>query len=399
MLYVLCVTACRSGDSKSSAVATDSVSLNKGTSIPFKYHGHLYFPVTINDSVRGNFVFDTGGDDLYIDTLFFDHALLPKKNVSVAYLSGIGSELQKVKIVGDRYSCRCGLLTLKPPHTFIMNIRPILGRDADGVVGLNMLRNYIFSIDYIKEEMRILNRNEFSTQGYEKIPFSIRNNRIYLKAAIQVISRKKIEGEFLLDLGNGGSLDLTSYCARINNLNQIVPDKVRTYSNWGGVGGPSSDYRFRIDTFYIGKQKIVKPVISYSNDNQGALSSGEYIGLIGNDIMDRFDLIVNMPDSCLYLRPNQNISMPYQQNFAGFAYVDRTDICEGWVVRALYEGLAAEKAGLQIGDVVIRVNGRNTKDISWHERKYLFSDLQNRPYILAVIRDKHPYYFILNKVE
>lgn len=399
LLYVLCLTACRSGNSNSATQTTaDSLPIVQKNVIPLKYYGHLYCPVVINDSVKGNFIFDTGADNLYVDSLFLARSPLPQQQTSMAMLPGVGSSFQKVKLIRDKYNCQYGPLTLTPPYTVTVNLKPILGKYADGIIGMNFLKDSVFSIDYIKEKIQLLNLKEFSAEGYEKLPISIRKNRIYIQAAIQVAPEKKIKGEFLLDLGNGGSIDLTSHCARENKLAQILPEKIRTYTNWGGIGGASSSYNFRADTFYIGNQKIIKPIADYSNDTRGALSSKNYIGLIGNGILNRFDLIVDIPDSCLYLRPNKNFTLPYNQTSTGFSYVDRTDICDGWIVRALYEGLPAEKAGLQINDIIVKINDKPTKDLSIDEQRKLFKNLGS-PYTLTVERGKQLLELTLEKVN
>ena len=51
------------------------------------------------------------------------------------------------------------------------------------------------------------------------------------------------------------------------------------------------------------------------------------------------------------------------------AVVDRTDICDGWIVNGLYEGGIAQKAGFEIGDIILSINGRPVKDISWKEQR------------------------------
>lgn len=382
LLCTVCVIACRSQNSV----------------LPFKYYGHLYCPVVLNDSVKGNFVFDTGADYLYLDTLFLYRSPLPQKNTVNAYLPGVGAKPQKVKMIRDKYTCDYGPLALVPPYTVTIELRSMLGRYADGIVGMHLLKDSVFAVDYVKEEIRLLDPADFSTQGYEKIPITIRKNRIYVKAAVQVTPQKQIAGEFLLDMGNGGALDLTSACAREHDLARIIPEKIRTYTNWGGVGGASSSYVFRADTFCIGDRRIERPVISYSADTKGALSERDYIGLIGNGILNRFDLIVDIPGKCLWLRPNKNISRPYGITTTGFSFVDRTDLYDGWVVRALYEGLAAEKAGLQIGDLILRVNDRDTRDVSIEEQQTFFRDLDS-PYILTIERNKQLLKLTLHKVE
>lgn len=51
------------------------------------------------------------------------------------------------------------------------------------------------------------------------------------------------------------------------------------------------------------------------------------------------------------------------------ATFDRTDIYEGWIVNGLYKGGIAEKAGIEIGDIIIAINNRPVKEITWEEQR------------------------------
>ena len=51
------------------------------------------------------------------------------------------------------------------------------------------------------------------------------------------------------------------------------------------------------------------------------------------------------------------------------AYIDRTDICDGWIVNGLYKGGIAEQAGIEIGDIIIAINNRPVKEITWEEQR------------------------------
>lgn len=50
-------------------------------------------------------------------------------------------------------------------------------------------------------------------------------------------------------------------------------------------------------------------------------------------------------------------------------YLDRTDITDGWIVSSMYEGGIAQKAGFEIGDIILSINGRPVKEISWEEQR------------------------------
>ncbi len=45
-------------------------------------------------------------------------------------------------------------------------------------------------------------------------------------------------------------------------------------------------------------------------------------------------------------------------------FIDRTDICDGWIINGLYKGGIAEQAGIEIGDIIIAINDRPVKEIN-----------------------------------
>ncbi len=51
------------------------------------------------------------------------------------------------------------------------------------------------------------------------------------------------------------------------------------------------------------------------------------------------------------------------------AVIDRTDICEGWIINGLYKGGIAEQVGIEIGDIIIAINDRPVKEITWEEQR------------------------------
>lgn len=62
------------------------------------YINHIYIPSEA-DSIVGNFVFDTGADGLYLDSLFYANNSFKKHNYFDALLPGAGtSGAQKVKV-------------------------------------------------------------------------------------------------------------------------------------------------------------------------------------------------------------------------------------------------------------------------------------------------------------
>ena len=50
-------------------------------------------------------------------------------------------------------------------------------------------------------------------------------------------------------------------------------------------------------------------------------------------------------------------------------YLDRTDISDGWIISSIYDGGIAQQAGFEIGDIILSINGRPVKEISWEEQR------------------------------
>jgi C-terminal processing protease CtpA/Prc len=50
-----------------------------------------------------------------------------------------------------------------------------------------------------------------------------------------------------------------------------------------------------------------------------------------------------------------------------FGFRNRTDICRGWIVSSLTRDGDAVNAGMELGDTIIAVNGRNVADYTWDE--------------------------------
>ena len=115
--------------------------------------------------------------------------------------------------------------------------------------------------------------------------------------------------------------------------------------------------------------------MGFSNNTGGALASKEYIGIVGNDFWERFDMIIDLPGKRLFLRPNSKFHDPFESPVRGFSCTDRSRSLGYWIVNSLAKDSNAEEAGLRNGDRIVAVNGRDVKGISLEERKTFFDGM------------------------
>ena len=70
-------------------------------SLQIEYNGHIYIKTKIEDSICGNFIYDTGAKELILDTAFCKKNKLIFKTTQDTKIGGVGNSIQNAKIVLD----------------------------------------------------------------------------------------------------------------------------------------------------------------------------------------------------------------------------------------------------------------------------------------------------------
>ena len=179
---------------------------------------------------------------------------------------------------------------------------------------------------------------------------------------------QSVKGLFLLDLGCGTSVVLTNKVREKLDLTQMPTAQYYT-SNYG-LGGDGTTIIFRANSLKL-HDVLDNVVATASYSTEGALAGGDkYVGIIGNPILCHYDLIIDYVHKKIFARKNNNPdNFCHISSFEQMRYIDRTDICDGWIVSSIYDKGIAQKAGFEIGDIVLSINGRPVKDITWEEQR------------------------------
>src|SRR6185437_4788760 len=80
----------------------------------------------------------------------------------------------------------------------------------------------------------------------------------------------------------------------------------------------------------------------------------------GNDLLRRFNLIVNYRRSEIYIIPNSSYNQPFDYSYSG-VLIGAID--GKVVVTDVSPGSPGEKAGFKEGDVILGINGDNHPDV------------------------------------
>ncbi len=174
----------------------------KSISLQITDNGYIFVKATVNDSITGNFLLDTGGGAHVLSGKYFERI----KNVakSAGYFTGFRHNGERLD--SEIYSISAlaidGHQQLNP---YIGYYAPLDEYGMDGIISLKMFENQPFTIDFKSKQLIIetpesLKKLEASA---ELIPFTVQQYRdkaldIFIQVCVNGVS---IEAEF--DTGSG----------------------------------------------------------------------------------------------------------------------------------------------------------------------------------------------------
>jgi predicted metalloprotease with PDZ domain len=101
--------------------------------------------------------------------------------------------------------------------------------------------------------------------------------------------------------------------------------------------------------------------VNIFDDDYNVTSYPHLGGLIGNDLLRRFNVIINYDQKEFHLLPNSHYFDQFDYSYSGLELY----MINGYIIVGdVAEGSPAEKAGLREGDVVMAVNKNFTQNLS-----------------------------------
>jgi len=307
-----------------------------------------------------NFILDTGSGGISLDSATCERMNI-KSVPSDRTIRGIAG-IKNVRFV---YNERLHLpgLTLDSLN-FHVNDYEILtaayGEQIDGIIGYSFLSRYIVKINYDSSRIHVY------SQGSMKYPrggFLLRPILSTLPIQVaQVEDRIDVSTRFYFDTGAGLCLLLsTDFVADSSVLN---PKKKQVFTQGEGLGGKMEMKLTTIKEFRLGPYKF-KKVPTYIFEDSYNVTAYPYLGgLIGNDILRRFNVTINYARRDIHLVPNTHYREPFDYSYTGLGIYK---IDNEVMVVDIMKGSPAEKAGFEPGDIIMAVNNNFSRNVQQYK--------------------------------
>ena len=296
-----------------------------------------------------NFILDTGSSGISLDSTTAEELGL-KPVPSDRTIRGIAG-IRNVSFLYNRTLHFPGLSI--DSLNFHINdygiLTAVYGERIDGIIGFAVLSRYIVKIDYDKVKVIFCTRG---TIRYPRGGYLLRPQMNQLVSQpMRVRDAKTISSRFLFDIGAGLCMLFSREFIEDSNF---LDKKRRLWPKEGeGLGGKIDMELTVIKEVKIGPYKFRNVPSFIFNDEFNVTAYPQMGGLLGNDIMRRFNIIMNYAKGDIYITPNQHFSELFDYSYSGLElYLVGGKIIVGDVA----PGSPAEIAGLLEGDIVLAVN-------------------------------------------
>jgi hypothetical protein len=281
-------------------------------SIPFELErNRIILPVRFNRSPLLRIVLDTGMH--FQGLLLYDKNLtdqLEPEDAIEVKVPGAGSGPPAVAVMADSASFFAGPVEFRDQRIIILQDGRMEGVPSDGVTGYSLFGNYIVRIDYDRMMIDLYDPEQFQPDPEKKwIPLTFRGNRIpWVEAAVSLQGEADIPVSMYIDLASGEALELLIR----EEMKYELPEDLEAVHLGTGLSGDIYGYQGRVASFRLGEFRLPDVSAAFAPGEVRSKQEGAD-GVIGNGLLDRFNLVFDYRNERLYLEPNDRFDRPFER--------------------------------------------------------------------------------------
>jgi len=366
----------------------------KQIEIPFEYiNNFMVLTIGFNGPIPLKFIYDTGAE----------HTILSKREISdllqvrydrefrvkgadlktelVAYLArNIRLQIQGKEVVANNED----ILVLKEDY---FRFEEYAGVEVHGILAGRVFSHYLLKINYQRKVITLFEHKgqKLLEEGYTPLPVEIYRNKIYINTTAHLRSDSTALVKLLLDTGAGMPLMLFS-----NTHPLIHPAANAIPTNIGmGLGGYLEGFVGRTQQLELANFTQLNVLtyfqavdtsldLSYLNDRNG---------LIGNTILNRFQVVIDYEGAIVWLKPNKHYQKAFVYDRSGLNIIASGLQLNYFTVLNVLPGSPADEAGILAGDRILRIGWLSTSFRTLAELQGLLQEKPGKVVKIVLKRD------------
>lgn len=381
----------------------------KKQTISFKLLSNLIiFPIEVNGKEL-NFILDSGVGSTILFNLNTNDSI-SLNNLKKRKLQGLGSEDAVDAILSSNNTFKLKNIKGNNQGLYVVyddsfDLSSKLGITIHGIIGYEILKDFIVKISYGAQKITFFDREFYDEKVCNKcevFDLEFYGNKPYINAEVQLASNK-VPTPVKLLIDSGGSDAMWLFEGSHPDL--VSPEKYFIDFLGEGLSGTIYGKRTFIESLNLGRFKLKRPSVSYP-DSSAIMKARKFKtrnGSLGASILKRFVVTIDYANKTIKLKKGNDFNDPFRYNMSGIELVHNGKILvkereknmttfglsnanaseqrntvvldyrykytfkSTYKIFKLREGSPAQKAGLKVDDVIIKINGKYTFDIPFEE--------------------------------
>ena len=347
-------------------------SVAQPVTIPFELYDNLIFVrVRVNGSEPQGFLLDSGASTSFLNQVLADSLGLGPKHkrqtnvgagessTSLGFAKGVTLALAGVEL---------------PPQTVavvpLAAIEARIGHKIAGIVGADLFKRYIITIDYAARQVLLSDPNSPHDAGSgDMFPLRLSGNRPFFQATFTPVNGPPIQGELVIDTGDTSTVTFHTPFVEKYNLRS---GQTLVAHRSTGISGDSQNWRGRLKQMQLGKYVIDRPIATFSEAQNGSEADASYSGVLGGEILSRFRVTMDYAHRRMFLEPNMHLTDPYEDDMSGATLLASGPDLRTIMVSSVADGSAASEAGIKPDDMLETIDGTPTSDMSLQQIRQMF---------------------------
>ena len=333
----------------------------KRIDLPFQYQNNLIIvDVKLNKIFPLKFILDTGAENTILAKREITDLLnVPYEREFKLLGSDMRTELTAYLVRNIHFKSHD--LTI-PAHSMLVlekdyfRFEEVAGVEVHGIIGADVFRGLVVKINYDRRVITLTKRQHFRPPGnYQKVPIDISRSKPYIRTNLKIQQDSSINVKLLLDSGA-----MVTFVVNTNTHPDLhLPPNILQGQLGAGLGGFLEGYLGRVSSLDFGPYTFNGPLTHFQDISLAidtSLLNGRN-GIIGNQLLDRFTIIIDYPKEILYLKPNKRFKKSFEFDKSGLVVIAADVRLNSFIIHDVIPGTPAAETGILKGDKITHFNG------------------------------------------
>jgi hypothetical protein len=296
-----------------------------------------------------NFIFDTGNTGFSIDSM--TAARLGLKIVaSDRLIKGIAGVKKALFSYGHQIRFPNFTSTSFDLHISDYSIfEQVYGLKIDGIVGFSFFEKYVIQIDYDKHLIECYAPGAITyPRSGQFLPTKLYRFPVNM---VQLKEQSTVNSKSIFDIGAGLNYLVSNKLTE--DVHLFSPKKKFYPTQVEGLGGKKLIDITVVKKISLGKYVFNNVPIHIFDDEFEVLNYPNLGGILGSDLLRRFNIILNYPEEKIHLTPNMHFNDHFDYHYSGISFY----IMDGLVyIEDIVPGSPGDKYGFKVDDVIFSID-------------------------------------------